>query len=122
MRQGEYDVEVRNAEEFFFSCGEPALASLCLALWTVSVPAGVVRDGLMTALRTLIDVAAQRGGAAASDRPQHTELLIAQPRTLINEAVTLLAEYIGHLHGRPAHSGLRSLRERGTWVGLEVMI
>jgi hypothetical protein len=122
MRQGEYDVEVGDAEEFFLSCGEPALASLCLALWTVPVPAGVVRDGLMTALRTLIDVAAQRGGAAASDRSQHTQLLVIQPGVLIDEAVTLLAEYIGHLHGRPGHFGLRSLRERGTWVGLEVMI
>ncbi len=122
MRQGEYDVEVGDAEEFFFSCGEPALASLCLALWTVSVPAGVVRDGLMTALQTLIDVASQRGGAAAPDRSQHTQLLVIQPGVLIDEAVTLLAEYIGHLHGRPGHFGLRSLRERGTWVELEVMI
>ena len=122
MRQGEYDVEVGDAEEFFFSCGEPALASLCLALRTVPVPAGVIRDGLMTALRTLIDVAAQRGRAAASDRPQHTQLLVIQPGILVDEAVTLLAEYIGHLHGRPAHFGLRSLRERGSWAGLEVMI
>ena len=84
--------------------------------------AGVVRDGLMTALQTLIDVAAQRGGATAPDRSQHTQLLVIQPGVLIEEAVTLLAEYIGHLHGRPGHFGLRSLRERGTWVGLEVMI
>jgi len=68
MRQREYDVEVRDAEEFLFPCGEPALASLSLALWTVPVPAGVVRDGLMTALRTLIDMAAQGCRAAASDR------------------------------------------------------
>ena len=122
MRQGEYDVEVRDAEEFFLSCGEPALASLCLALWTVPVPAGVIGDGLMTALRTLIDVAAQRGRAAAPDRPQHTQLLVIQPGILFDEAVTLLAEYIGHLHGRPGHFGFRSLRERGTWAGLEVMI
>ena len=122
MRQGEYHVEVGDAEEFFLSCGEPALTSLCLALGTVPVPAGVIRDGLMTALQTLIDVAAQRGGAAASDRPQHTQLLLIQPGVLIDESVTLLAEYIGHLHGRPAHCGLRSLRERGTWEGLVVMI
>ena len=122
MRQGEYDVEVGDAEEFFLSCGEPALASLCLALWTVPVPAGVIRNGLMTALRTLIDVAAQRGRSAASDRPQHTQLLVIQPGILIDEAITLLAEYIGHLHGRPVHCGLRSLRERGNWAGLEVLI
>ncbi len=122
MRQGEYDVEVGNAEEFFLSCGEPALASLCLALGTVPVPAGVIRDGLMTALRTLIDVAAQRGRSAASDGPQHTQLLVTQPGILFDEAITLLAEYIGHLHGRPVHFGLRSLRERGSWAGLVVMI
>ena len=114
MRQSEYDVEVRDAEEFFLSCGEPALASLCLALWAVPVPAGVIRDGLMIALRTLIDVAAQRGGAAASDCPQHTQLLVVQPGILFNEAITLLAEYVGHLHGRPVHFGFRSLRESGT--------
>ena len=122
MRQGENDVEVRNAEEFFLSCGEPALASLCLALGTVPVSAGVVRDGLITALRTLIDVAAQRSGAAASDRPQHTQLLIVQPGVLFDEAITLLAEDIGHLHGRPVHFGFRSLRESGTWAVLEVTI
>jgi len=76
----------------------------------------------MTAMRTLIDVATQRGRAAASDRPQHTQLLVIQPGVLVDEAVTLLAEYIGHLHGRPAHCGLRSLRERGTWAVLGVMI
>ena len=39
MGQGEYDVEVRDAEEFFFSCGEPALRELGLALGTMPVPA-----------------------------------------------------------------------------------
>ena len=76
----------------------------------------------MAALRTLIDVAAQRGGSAASDRPQHTQLLVIQPGILFDEAVTLLAEYIGHLHGRPVHFGLRSLLERGSWAGFVVMI
>jgi hypothetical protein len=49
-------------------------------------------------------------------------LLVTQPGILFDEAITLLAEYIGHLHGRPAHLGLRSLRERGSWVGVEVLI
>jgi hypothetical protein len=40
MRQSEYDVEVWNAEQFLLSRSEPALASLCLALRTVPVPAG----------------------------------------------------------------------------------
>ena len=114
MRNGEDQMEIRQIEQFSLSGCNPALASLCLTLRSVPVPAGIIRDGLMTALRTLIDVAAQRRRAAASDRAQHTQLLIVQPGVLFNEAITLLAEYIGHLHGRPAHSGLRSLRERGS--------
>jgi len=85
-------VEVRNVEEFFFSLGEPALASLCLALRTVAIPAGVVRDGLMTALGAVVDVAAQRSSAAAGDCPQHDQLLITEPGTLVHEAIALLAE------------------------------
>jgi hypothetical protein len=49
-------------------------------------------------------------------------LLVTQPGILFDEAITLLAEDIGHLHGRPAHCGLRSLRERGSWAELVVMI
>jgi hypothetical protein len=40
MRQGEYDVEVRNFEEFPFARCEPALARLCLTLRAMPVPAG----------------------------------------------------------------------------------
>jgi hypothetical protein len=92
MRQSEYDMKVRNFEKFLFSCGEPALASLCLALWTVTIPAGIIRDGLMTALGALIDMASQGGRAAASNCPQHAQLLEVQPRALVHEAVALLVE------------------------------
>ena len=50
MRQSENNVEVRHAEQFLLAGGEPALARLRLALRAVPVPAGVIRDGLMTAL------------------------------------------------------------------------
>jgi hypothetical protein len=50
MGQGEDDVEVGDSEKFFFPCGEPALASLRLTLRAVPVSAGIIRDGLMTAL------------------------------------------------------------------------
>jgi hypothetical protein len=92
MRQSEYDVEVWNAEQFLLSRSEPALASLCLTLRTVPVPAGVIGDGLMTALGALIDVAAQSRRSAASDSPQHAQLLEAQPGALAHESVALLAE------------------------------
>ena len=91
MRQGEYDVEVWNFEEFLFTRGEPALARLCLTLRTVPVPAGI-SDGLMTALGALIDVPSQRRRAAAGDGPQHAQLLEVQPGALVHEAVALLVE------------------------------
>ena len=92
MRQGEYYVEVRNFEEFPFARGEPALARLCLTLRAMPVPAGIIRDGLMTALGALIDVASQRRRATAGDCPQYTQLLEVQPRALIHETVTLSVE------------------------------
>jgi hypothetical protein len=92
MRQREDNVKVRNGQEFSFACSEPALASLCLALRAVPVSAGVIRDGLMVASRTPIDMAAQSRSPAAPDGVQDAQLLVAQPRTSIDEAVALLAE------------------------------
>ena len=54
--------------------------------------AGIIRDGLMTALGALIDVTAKRRRAAAGDGPQHAQLLEVQPGALIHEAVPLLVE------------------------------
>ena len=82
MRQSEYDVEVRNVEQFLFSRGEPALAGLCLTFRAMPIAAGVIRDGLMAALGALIDVPSQRRRAAAGDCPQHAQLLEAQPGAL----------------------------------------
>jgi len=49
-------------------------------------------------------------------------LLVTQPGTSVDEAITLRVEQIGHLHGRPAHCGLRNILDRGTGVELEVLI
>jgi hypothetical protein len=92
MRQSEYDVEIWNVEQFLLSRGKPALASLRLALRTVPVSAGIIRDGLMTALGALIDVPSQGRRAAAGDCSQHAQLLEAQPGALVHEAVALLEE------------------------------
>jgi hypothetical protein len=69
---------------------------------------------------TPIDVAAERGGATADDRPEDGPLLCTQPRMLRDEGVTLRVEDIGHLHGRPAHGvlvGFRFSRDRGRATG-----
>jgi len=92
MWQREYDVKVRYVEELSFLFGEPALASLSLALRAVPVSTGVIRDGLMAASRTSIDVTAQRRRPATPDGAQNAQLLIVQPWTSIDEAIALLAE------------------------------
>lgn len=93
MRQREDHMEVRHAEQFFLSRGEPALTRLRLALRTVPVTAGVIGDGPMAASRTVIDMAAQRGRAATLDGAQHFQLLIAQPGSIpFDEALALRVE------------------------------
>lgn len=110
-------MEVGDAEQFLFSRGEPALTRLGLALGTVSVSAGVIGDGLMTAAWTSIHVTAERRGAARAKRPEHSPLLVAQPGSVsFDEAITLRADDIRHLHARAAHadSGLCNFLDRLT--------
>jgi len=38
MRQREYDVEITRRQQLLFSRGNPTLARLALALWTVAIP------------------------------------------------------------------------------------
>ena len=111
--QREDHVEVGHAEHFFLSRGEPALARLRLALGAVAVAAAVIRDGLVAASGTVIDMSAQSRCAALSDGAQHLQLLIAEMlAVLVHEPCALCMNEIGHLEGGPAHSGLCSLRDR----------
>ena len=58
----------------------------------------------MTALRTSIEMAAQRSGAAALNGPKGFELLKVKARSIaIEEAVALRAKDVGHLYGGPGH-------------------
>ena len=117
MRQRENHVEVADRQQFQLTGREPALPGLRLALHAMTVAAGVIRDDLMTTLGTGIDVPTQLRRAAAGDGTQHRQLLNGQPRTLFQEVIALRAEYIGHLHGRPAHAGFRFFRKRVSGVG-----
>ena len=104
MRQRENDVHVGHVEQLALAGVEPALPRLRLALRAVPIPARVVRDGLMSAGVTPIEMPTERGGATARDRTEHRALLHAQPWMLLDEGVTLRVKDIGHLHGRPAHA------------------
>jgi hypothetical protein len=113
MRQCEDYVEVRHAEQFFLSRGEPALARLRLTLGAVAVAAAVIRDGLVAAAWTIIDMSAQSRCSALSDGAQHLQLLIAEMlAVLVHEPSALCMNEISHLEGGTAHSALCSFRER----------
>jgi len=75
--------------------------------------AAVIRDGLVAASWTIIDMSTQSRSAALSDGTQHLQLLIAEMlAVLVHEPSALCMNEIGHLEGGPAHSGLCSLRDR----------
>jgi len=98
-------MKVVGCQKLAFTSGQPAFARLRLALRAVPVTAGVVRDGLMAALRTGIDMAAQRSRAAALNRPKGFELLKVEALVIpVQKAATLCAKDVGHLHGGPAHA------------------
>jgi hypothetical protein len=97
-------MKVAGGEKLALASGEPMFTRLRLALRTVPVPARVIGDGLVTTLRTGIDMTAQRSRAAALNGAKGLELLKAKALAIpIQEALALRAEDVGHLHGGPAH-------------------
>ena len=78
MRHAEDQVEVAHRQQFLLPGAQPLLAGVGLALRTVAVSAGVVRDGLMPAANALIAMSAECGRAAALDGAEHFELCPGQ--------------------------------------------
>jgi hypothetical protein len=101
-------------QQFLAASGEPLVASVGLALWTVSGAAGVERDGLMAALAAAVPMAAERGSAAVFDGGKHAEMQPGQPGpVLLHEAIAMRTDDIGHLERWPFHL-LCSLLDRFT--------
>src|SRR5271163_2507656 len=87
--QGEDDVHVGDGQQLSFPRLEPAQTGVALTLGAVPVSARVVRDGSMSAVRALIAMPTQRGGAAARDRQQHFFVLAVDPLpTALNEGLS----------------------------------
>ena len=78
VRHAEDQVIVAHRQQFLLAGAQPLLAGVGLALRTVAISAGVVRDGLMAAANTLIAMPAERGRAAAFDGAEHLELCPGQ--------------------------------------------
>ena len=66
-RECEDHVDILSGQQFPFPCLEPAQACVALAPWAMPVATRVIRDGDMSAVRALIAMSTQRGGAAAGD-------------------------------------------------------
>ena len=104
MRQSKDDMEVGHGEQVLLTPRKPALARLGLTLRAVPVAARIIRDGLEIAPRAGVQMASERSRSTHGDGPQHAQLLVAQPGTvLFSKAVTLDAKDVVHLHGRPTH-------------------
>jgi hypothetical protein len=93
---------------------DPAVARSGLTLWTMSVPAAVIRDGgPKPAAGALVDVTAESGGATPRNGPQDFDVLPADPLTAsFDECFSRGADDIGHLEEWQQKDGLQFGRKR----------
>jgi hypothetical protein len=99
-----YHMRVGRNQQLGAPRGQPTVARLALALWTVPVAARVIRDGAMAAAGALIQMAAHRGGAAPLDGYEYFEVQPGEPSGgPVHESVTGGGYDIGQLRG-PFHS------------------
>jgi hypothetical protein len=71
MRQRKHHMKVRDWQQFVCTEFNPLLASVDLALRAMPIAARVERDGSMTALRTGINMTAQRCCTTVLDGAKH---------------------------------------------------
>jgi len=111
VRERENDMGVARGQQFGAPRVKPAVARVALAPGAMPVPARIVRDGLMAAPRTLIDMATQRGGAAAKDGREHFQVQPGEPGGMpVDESLSCGAYDIGQLKEWPVHlTVLRSM-------------
>src|SRR3954471_9693550 len=104
MRDAEHQVIVVYWQQFLLASGQPFIPGVRLALRTMAISAGVVRDGLVSAAFTLVAVSTHRGCPAAFDRVEHLHLRPGEEfLKIIDESPTRLANDIRHLPGWPFH-------------------
>jgi hypothetical protein len=102
--EGEDEMEVANRQQFILTLRHPLIASVGLALGAVPITARVIRDGLVSALRTLIAMTTERCRATASDGVEDLALRPGQRRSIVfPKSVTRVVNHIGHLKGWPTH-------------------
>src|SRR4029450_1900389 len=100
-RHAEDEMKIVHRQQLLLALGEPLLASVGLAFRTMPIPAGVVRDaGAISAVGTVIEMAAQGSRAATGDGQKHLDLRPGQRRSIaLAKATASDADDIGHLPG-----------------------
>ena len=97
-------MNVGGGQEFAAAGLQPPIASWGLTLGTVPIPAGIVGDGAIPAVGTLIPMSTQGGSPAALDGRQHFPMLAGDPATTrFDELLSRHPDEIGHLQWRPTH-------------------
>src|SRR5215469_12283225 len=112
-------MDIGHCQKLILASRDPFIAGAVLTLGAVAVATAVIGNGTIAAARTLVAVAAQDGSAAGCDSVQDLAVRPVNPAAVVlDEAITLCANNIGHLQGWPGHF-FSSLRERLTWSSLE---
>src|ERR1700747_1914286 len=112
-------MDISDRQQFVLPRHDPLIASAALTLWAMAIAAAVVGDGSIATARALIAMPAECRGATASDRAQYFPMGPMDPaEVILDEAIALGANDIGHLEEGPSHFFL-SLRERWTPSRLE---
>jgi hypothetical protein len=89
---GEHNMEVVRGQKFSFSCRQPALACLRLALGAISISARVIGDLLASTLRTHVYMTTQCCRAASLNSTKRFALLKIEAGSIaIQEVVALRA-------------------------------
>jgi hypothetical protein len=104
-RKCENYMDVRSRKQFPATSCDPTVAGSGLTLWTMAIATAVVGDGgPMPAGGALVEVTAQRGGAAPRNGPQHFDMLPADPPAAsLDEAVSRSTDEIGNFECGPVH-------------------
>ena len=115
---GEDDVEVLGGQQVRSAPFEPGGASQRLTGRTVAIATRVVPDAPMTAVVTLLDVAAEGGGTALLDGRHHTAVRRREGGPDLGpEGIAVAAEHLRHGE-RGARHGRSSVDDRGAfWDG-----
>ena len=122
MWNAEDQVVVVDGQQLLLPLARPLIARTGLALGAMSITAGVVRDGLMAASGTAIQVTTELCCAASLDGIKYPQMEPGQPGSVLSdEAVAVLSDDVGHLERCPIHR-FCNFRERLLLSGLETGI